>query len=173
MKTGIGRETMTTYGSCDVSGCRREIYMGWRPLTERLGRKVCEYHWRRHEDETDNFDLFEAFGFRRPARTRKPAVKKQTDGCACGRELPPGRRLCTVCAEQRERRRKRQYYHQKKNHQTEPAAEEDAPRCRQCGGERPRGHTYCQKCSQGRRRQGNRERQRRHYRKSVKCVGLT
>ena len=54
-------------GLCDVPGCSGQTYMGWRPLTERMGRKICERHWRRHRDQQDSFNLFEAFGFRRPA----------------------------------------------------------------------------------------------------------
>jgi len=55
-------------GLCDVNGCSGATYLGWRPLTERRGRQICEYHWRRHLDEKDGFDLFEAFNFQRPAR---------------------------------------------------------------------------------------------------------
>ena len=42
--------------------------MGWRPLTERLGKQICEYHWLRHKDPQDSFDLFDAFGFRKIVR---------------------------------------------------------------------------------------------------------
>jgi len=52
---------------CDVKGCRSLPLLGWRPLTERLGRQICEYHWRRHKDEKDSFDLFDEFKFRRSA----------------------------------------------------------------------------------------------------------
>ncbi len=83
-------------GLCDVPGCSGQTYLGWRPLTERMGRKVCERHWHRHRDEQDSFDLFEAFGFRRPAGLAKPVVKKDVVRCGCGRELEPGRRFCTV-----------------------------------------------------------------------------
>ena len=100
-------------GSCDVTGCTNSVFMGWRPLTERLGRKICEYHWRRHQDVQDSFDLFEAFGFRRPPGLPRPVAKKDVVRCACGRERPPGRKFCTDCADERERRRKKQYYHKK------------------------------------------------------------
>jgi len=85
---GIGCEAMTTYGSCDVSGCQRATYMGWRPLTERRGRQICEYHWRQHQDKQDSFDLLESFGFRRPPQAPKtePSAKP---ACNCGREITP------------------------------------------------------------------------------------
>jgi hypothetical protein len=76
-------------GSCDVPGCTSETCMGWRPLTERLGRKICQGHWRRHQDPDDSFDLFEVFGFRRLVGLRKPAAKKDVPRCACGRERLP------------------------------------------------------------------------------------
>ena len=110
-------------GLCDVKGCSRATYMGWRPLTERLGREICEYHWNRHQDKQDSFDLFDEFKFRRPAGIRKPVAKKDVARCACGRELIPGRRLCTVCATERKRQRNKQYYHGKKDHQAEPIEE--------------------------------------------------
>jgi len=164
--------------SCDVKGCTNPVFMGWRPLTERLGRKVCEYHWRRHKDEQDSFDLFEAFGLPRPTRVRKltakPLAEKHLPRCACGRELLPGRRLCTACAQERERRRKREAYHERKSRQEEkPPEQELMLRCKTCGEERQPGHTYCPKCGQERRRQSNRQRQRRHSRKRPYCVGLT
>jgi hypothetical protein len=52
-------------GLCDVKGCQNLTLLGWRPLTERRGRKICEQHWRRHQDEKDSFDLFDEFKFRR------------------------------------------------------------------------------------------------------------
>jgi len=160
-------------GSCDVSGCTGETYMGWRPLTERQGKQICEGHWRRHQDPEDSFDLFEAFGFRRPAGICKPVGKKELARCACGRERLPGRRLCTVCAEQRERERKKRAYHERKNRsQQEPAEPGLMLRCKGCGAERETGHRYCSKCAQQRERQSNRERRRRSYRKSLKRVGL-
>jgi len=162
-----------TYGSCDVSGCQRETYMGWRPLTERRGRQICEYHWNRHKDEKDSFDLFDEFKFRRPLGIRKPTVKKDVPRCSCGRERLPGHKFCSVCAQKRERQRKKQAYHKRKNPEPESIVQEDILQCRACGGLRELGHTYCPKCSKDRQRHANRERQRRHYRKTVKCVGLT
>jgi len=150
-------------GLCDVVGCSSLPLLGWRPLTERIGRKICEHHWRRHENEQDSFDLFEVFGFRRPVVIPKPSVKTQTQECACGRELLPGRRLCTVCAEERERQRKRQYYHNKKNHQAEPV-EESTLQCKQCGGPRLPNHLYCSRCAKHRRTVTRRQAQS-HYRR--------
>jgi hypothetical protein len=167
-------ETSDMNGSCDVAGCTNPVFMGWRPLAERLGRKICGEHWQRHKDSEDDFDLFEAFGFRRRAVIPKPVVKTQPGCCACGGELLPGRRLCTVCAAERERRRKREAYHERKSRQEEkPAEQELMLRCKACGEERQPGHTYCPKCGQERRRQSNRQRQRRHSRKRQYCVGLT
>ena len=77
-------------GTCNAKGCTQPTFMGWRPLTERLGRQICEGHWRRHKDPNDDFDLFEAFGFRRPTGIRKPVAKKEIARCACGRERLPG-----------------------------------------------------------------------------------
>jgi hypothetical protein len=82
---------------CDVSACHRETYMGWRPLTERLGRKICEYHWHRHEDPEDGFDLFEAFGFRRPVRSPRRLMQTGTRRCDCDRALSH-RRQCRAIA---------------------------------------------------------------------------
>ncbi|MHC4680588.1 MAG: hypothetical protein ACYTEK_18030 [Planctomycetota bacterium] len=86
---------------CDVSACHRETYMGWRPLTERLGRKICEYHWHRHEDPEDGFDLFEAFGFRRPVRSPRRLMQTGTRRCDCDRALSH-RRQCRDCGQPRE-----------------------------------------------------------------------
>ena len=80
-------------GLCDVNGCRNLPLLGWRPLTERRGRQICEYHWRRHLDKQDSFDLFDEFKFRRPAGIPKPEAKKDVRRCACGRKLPSGRRM--------------------------------------------------------------------------------
>jgi len=52
-------------GLCDVKGCNKATYMGWRPLTERRGRQICEYHWCRHKDEKDSFDLYDEFGIKK------------------------------------------------------------------------------------------------------------
>ena len=107
-------------GLCDVKEYSRATYMCWRPLTERRGGQICEYHWRRHKDEKDSFDLFEAFGFRRPAVVRKPVVKKDIPLCACGRKRLPGRKFCSECAVERERQRKKRAYHERKNQEHQP-----------------------------------------------------
>jgi len=164
-------------GFCDVNGCANPVFMGWRPLTERLGRKVCQYHWRRHKDQQDSFDLFEAFGFVRPAGLEKPAAKpldeKHVPRCACGQELLRGRTFCTPCAQERERERKKQYYHERKSRQEEkPAEPADIRPCRDCGQPREAGHMYCPNCAQKRQKQSNRQRRRRCYQKTQKCVGL-
>lgn len=58
-------------GLCDVPGCKGVVLLGWRPLTEQHGRQVCELHWLRHKDPHDDFDLFEAFAFRKPPGRRR------------------------------------------------------------------------------------------------------
>ena len=155
-------------GLCDVKGCKSLPLLGWRPLTERRGRQICEFHWRRHLDEKDSFDLYDEFKFRRPEGLPKPAAKKHVYCCACGRELLPRRRFCTICAKERERLRKKRAYHERKNPKPEPIVKEDIKQCKVCGGTRKPGCTYCPKCSRERQRQANRERQRRHYRKTQK-----
>ena len=62
-------------GLCDVKGCNKATYMCWRPLTERISRQICEYHWLKHKDETDSFDLFDEFKFRRALGIWKPVLK--------------------------------------------------------------------------------------------------
>jgi len=42
-------------GICDVPGCSRETYMGWRPLKERMGQEVWGLDWNGHKAGT--FDL--------------------------------------------------------------------------------------------------------------------
>ena len=126
---------------CDVKGCQGLPLLGWRPLTERIGRKVCEQHWRRHQDKQDGFDLFEAFNFQRPARAPRRPVKTETHRCDCGRELQSGHK------------------------QQKPVK---GRICKSCGAERRPGHTYCDNCARDRQLQANRERQKQHYKKAQK-----
>ena len=123
-------------GLCDVPECSGQTFMGWRPLTERMGRKICEEHWRRHKDQQDSLDLFEAFGFRRPAGMPKQVTKKDIVSCASGREREPKPVKGKVSG------------------------------CRDCGADREPGHRYCEKCGQKRKTHSNRMRQQRHYSKS-------
>jgi len=74
-------------GLCDLKGCRGLPLLGWRPLTEQIGRQICEYHWRRHRDEKDSFDLFEAFNFKRPAHRPRQLIQTKTRRCDCGRVI--------------------------------------------------------------------------------------
>jgi hypothetical protein len=153
-------------GLCDVKECRGLPLLGWRPLTERIGRKICEKHWRRHQDENDSFDLFDEFKFRRPLGIRKPITKKDAPRCACGRELPPGRRLYTVCATERERQRKRQHYHNKKKSQAEhDTTKESTLQCKQCGGLRLPDHIFCSMCAKRRKTITRRQAQSRYRKK--------
>ena len=70
-------------GLCDVVGCSSLPLLGWRPLTERIGRKVCEHHWRRHQDKQDSFDLFDEFKFKRPLGFLKVGFKSSRSFLFC------------------------------------------------------------------------------------------
>jgi len=151
-------------GLCDVKECRGLPLLGWRPLTERIGRKICEQHWRRHQDKQDSFDLFDEFKFRRPEGLYKPVKKKYVPRCTCGRERLPGRRFCTVCAKERERQRKKRAYHERKNQQ-QPIEQESTLQCKQCGGSRLPDRIYCSKCAKHRKTVTRRQAQSRYWRK--------
>jgi hypothetical protein len=160
------------YGTCDVPGCTNKTYMGWRPVTERLGRQICEYHWLRHKDPNDDFNLFDAFSFRRAAGIRKSAAKKEIARCACGRERLPRCKFCTDCAQERERQRKREVYYKRKNLEPEPVEQRHTPLCAECGGPREPGHRYCQKCGERHKRIFHRRRQSRYWKREHTCTGL-
>ncbi|MHC4580238.1 MAG: hypothetical protein ACYS14_02195 [Planctomycetota bacterium] len=114
-------------GLCDAKGCSGQTYMGWRPLTERVGRKICEQHWRRHRDPQDSFDLFEEFGFRRPEGLPKPVPKRQIVHAhgrfrkcqVCGDPREPGYMYCKTCGKKRKsesnRKRRRRAYQKVRN----------------------------------------------------------
>jgi hypothetical protein len=138
-------------GICDVKGCNEATYLGWRPLTERRGRQICEFHWLRHKDETDSFDLYEAFKFRCPTRSHRRQIKTETPRCSCGRALESGHRFCAICVQERERQRKKRAYHERKNPEPAPAVQDDMPRCKACGKPRKSGHTYCEECAKHRK----------------------
>ena len=109
-------------GLCDVVGCSSLPLLGWRPLTERIGRKICELHWRRYRDEKDSFDLFDEFKFRRPAGIRKsvaksaaqkdvPQFRRRTDTLCCrqcGGERKSGHTYCSKCSQSRQRQANQQ-----------------------------------------------------------------
>jgi hypothetical protein len=158
-----------TNGICDVEGCCRSTYMGWRPLTERIGRQICEFHWLRHRDEKDSFDLYDEFRFRRPVEIQKPVSRSHILRCSCGRELLPGRRFCTVCAAERKRQRKKRYYHGKKVNQAEPT-EEIILKCKQCSEPRLPNHIYCSKCVKHRKIMTRRQAQSRYWKKRHKVM---
>lgn len=44
---------------CDVPGCPRPMNMGWKVLGH--SKKICFYHFRRHINKNDTFDLFDVF----------------------------------------------------------------------------------------------------------------
>jgi hypothetical protein len=119
MKSKGLRDSVRDEG-CDVNGCPGRTHMGWRPLTEKTGRKVCEYHWRRHRDGQDSFDLFEAFGFRRPQPKKDiaPPVAELSlrRYCGeCGQPREAGHRYCPDCGRKRQRhahqQRQKKYRH--------------------------------------------------------------
>ena len=130
-------------GQCDVKDCRRVTYMGWQPLTESRGRQVCEYHWTRHKDPQDSFDLFDAFGFRRPTKAPKPK--------------PAAEPIPEIALRKSSERI------------SKPIAEQGPGlHCKACGAEREAGHTYCPKCAVERKKRSDRERQKRRYQKMQK-----
>lgn len=116
---------------CHVPKCTEQTFMGWKPDTAPRGHQICEGHWKRHLDAQDSFDLFEAFGFERPAGVAKlvlgvkkssdplvleefPARKPSARRCRdCGDPREPGHRYCDPCGEKRkaESNRKRQQRH--------------------------------------------------------------
>jgi hypothetical protein len=144
-------------GTCDVPGCTNRTYMGWRPLTQRIGKQICKDHWCRHKDPQDSFDLFEAFNFRGSAGIRRAASRK---GDPSGGPEPDRRRVvCMKSAANPGPRRKEPDCHEPEK----PSA------CKACGAERAAGHTFCSRCSRERKAKSNRERRMRAYRKSRKC----
>jgi hypothetical protein len=147
-----------TCGLCDVAGCDEKTLMGWRPHTvsQEYGRQICRAHWERHKDQRDSFSLFEAFNYPRPAAVKiEPAEQPSVTRCACGRELLPNRRICTVCAAKRERDRKREWRRQSK---PQPVIEASAgPKCWRCDNEREPGHRYCDPCAKTRERERKRQ----------------
>lgn len=43
---------------CDVKRCRRSIYLGYEAfINVRRSVNVCEFHWKKHCDDDDKFDL--------------------------------------------------------------------------------------------------------------------
>jgi len=156
-------------GLCDMKGCQSLPLLGWRPLSERIGRKICEQHWRRHLDEKDSFDLYDEFKFKRPVRKHKPAVTKEVPRCVCGRELQSGHRFCAICAKERERQRKRRAYHERKNQQQQTLEDNNTLRCKQCVKERKPGYTYCPECAKHRKTITRRQAQSRYWRKQHIC----
>jgi len=123
-------------GSCDVPGCTQPTFMGWQLLTESRGRQICEHHWNRHKDPADPFNLWDVFGFRKPAGMQKPAPMKDVPepaaepeplrekpeprGCrACGGQRERGYTYCRSCARERkkqaDRERQRRQYRKKQD----------------------------------------------------------
>lgn len=146
---------------CDVpegtaGRCGRETLLGWRPLTERLGRKVCEYHFNRHKDPDDDFNLWDAFGFRRPAGVNRPAPKK--DAPRLAPEPAPRPVACIEPTVKPEPPQEKPELH------PIPATEKP-PGCKACGAEREAGHTYCESCGRERKKLADRQRQKRRYEK--------
>jgi len=44
---------------CDVPGCDRQVRMGWEAGGKK--KRICRYHFNRHCNEDDSFDLFTTF----------------------------------------------------------------------------------------------------------------
>ena len=53
--------TIKTEGKrkCDIPNCGRTFSVGWQCYGQ--SKHVCEYHWNRHCNDNDTFDLFKAF----------------------------------------------------------------------------------------------------------------
>lgn len=147
---GLTAHERNMYGTCDVPGCSDETYMGWAPIGEQKGKQICEYHFRRHDDPADNFNLFDVFGFRKPAGMNRPII-------------------------QAEPKTKEQLHDQlkAKSEKSVPRPEsihDKMPRCRICGGVREAGHTYCQSCAAERKRHTHQERQRRYRQRQAQTA---
>jgi len=162
-------------GTCDVPGCTNETYMGWRPLTEPKGKQICLPHWNRHKDPDDSFNLWDAFGFKRPAKRltgplkEKPEIAKQ----AKKRQKQAGGAVPLKSAEapmetRRELAALAGVSHEAQQPIPEPA-QNDGPRCKACGGEREAGFTYCPSCAKERAKRSNRQRRMRAYREAREC----
>ena len=124
-------------GICDVQGCEQTAFLCWRLMSENRGKQICETHWLRHNDSADTFDLFHAFGLRRPANIHGLLIKHarpeqstrlqqqqagQTESgrCrACGAERKAGHIYCEKCSRERKaesnRQRRRRCYEKKKS----------------------------------------------------------
>ncbi len=159
-------------GTCDVPGCTNETYMGWQASAESRGKQICEPHWNRHKDPNDSFNLWDAFGFRKPAGVNRPAPKPITEKPLPQLALEPdrGRVVFTepdVTPEPPQKEPDRPEP-QKPELQPIPAPGKPAG-CKACGAEREAGHTFCQKCSRNRKAKSNRQRRMRAYRKTREC----
>ena len=130
------------FGRCDVIDCNGVTFMGWRPLTERIGRQICRYHWNGHK--SGGFDLFKAFNLQRPACVPRQHVKTETRRCDCSRALQNG-------------------------HEQEKPKATKGRVCKSCGVERRPGYTYCDNCGKKRKTESNRQRRRRAYNKGRNC----
>jgi hypothetical protein len=178
--TNQWKATKMANGICDIAGCQRKTYMGWRPLSEKMGRQVCEYHWCRHNDNSDNFNLFDTFDFPRlpvvqTGKSWHTNAESVLRRCICGTELPKGYQYCQKCAKERERKRKREYRHKKKEAKLESLAstpKENILRCKteNCERERKYGHSYCDKCAKQRMRE--RERIKKRKKRNMKMAGV-
>ncbi len=161
-------------GTCDVPGCTNETFMGWRPLSEPLGKQICESHWNRHKDPADSFNLWDAFGFQRPANRPARPIRAEPSQYGCGRVLPFTKPIVKAEPEPHEQPKAEPPQDKPDRHEAERRepqaipARENPSDCRACGAQREAGHTYCPKCSRERKAESNRRRQRRHYLKVQK-----
>ena len=141
-------------GFCDVPGCTDETYMGWRPLTERMGKQICQGHWNRHEDKTDDFSLFDVFGFKRPEQRITRPVQKEPSLYILNQVLASEPQPATPHRPEETTAGSFDPF--------DPSIKNRDSGCRACGGEREPGFTYCSACGRERKRRSNQARQRRH-----------
>lgn len=148
-------------GFCDVPQCKEPTYMGWRPLTEKTGRQICEIHWNAHKAGT--FDLYDAFGFKRPPTMTKTVKLK--DYCSCGRERQTGHKYCQTCIADRKRQQRKESYHRKKNRTPSDNSQTKTLICKTegCQNEREPGHSYCDRCAETRMYRSRNKINRKYY----------
>jgi len=146
---------------------------------------IREGHWLRHKDPNDDFDLFEAFDFRRPPGIRKPMALKaepQIKAKAKERQVQGGREkvcqksdkaidtkkeLATLAGVSHDTVDKVKTI---EKHATPQVKELNSRWCRACGAERETRHTYCPSCGRERKRHTHQQRQRRYRQRHAQAV---
>jgi len=146
MRLGVRLAGGRTETGCQVPYCSEPTHMGWRPLTEPVSRQICQAHWNRHKDRSDDFCLFDIFGHKRPERIPTRPVNAELSRPVPVRALPVEPPPAPT---------------------PKPAGDKSSG-CRACGKTREPGFTYCKACGKKRRTESNRRRQKRHYLKVAK-----